>query len=71
MQRAQRGQRLASEVGPAEVVLPYRGLDGRTRRTRLRFDPTPTRCEAQHVSFRLHLAPEEEIADDIDMIAEA
>ena len=60
MQRSQRGQRLAAEVSAAQVVLPYRGLDGRTRRTRLIFDPTPTTCEAQRVAFALHLEPEEE-----------
>jgi glycogen debranching enzyme len=60
MQRGQRGKRLAAEVTAAQVVLPYRGLDGRTRRTRLIFDPTPTTCEAQRVAFALHLDPEEE-----------
>ena len=60
MERGQRGERLPAEVGPARVLLPYRGLDGRTRRTRLLFEPAPTRCEAQHASFALRLAPGEE-----------
>ena len=60
MQRERRGERLPDQAGASEVVLPYRGLDARTRRTRLRFDPAPTRCEARQASFVLRLAPEEE-----------
>ncbi|HSN33291.1 MAG TPA: glycogen debranching N-terminal domain-containing protein, partial [Ideonella sp.] len=60
MERARRGERLAAEVGAAQVLLPYRGLDGRTRRTRLLFEPAPAHCEAQRAAFELVLAPGEE-----------
>jgi glycogen debranching enzyme len=48
-------------VHAAEVLLPYRGLDGLLRRTRLRFEPTPTHCDAHQALYRLRLAPEEEL----------
>src|SRR5512146_670843 len=60
MERARRGERLPAQVGAAQVLLPYRGLDGRTRRTRLLFEPAPARCEAQRAVFELVLAPGEE-----------
>ena len=60
MHRERRGERLADEVGPAEVLLPYRGLDDCTRRTRLIFEPTPTRCDSRQALYMLRLAPEEE-----------
>jgi glycogen debranching enzyme len=60
MHREQRGERLADVVRPAEVLLPYRGLDDCTRRTRLVFDPTPTHCTSHQALYMLRLAPEEE-----------
>ena len=60
MERARRGERLATEVGDAEVLLGYRGLDGRTRRTRLGFEPTPTALTERQADFDLELARKQE-----------
>ena len=60
MQRSQRGERNAPEVGHSEVVLPYRGLDGLLRRARVRFDPAPRAIDAGRASFDIALDPGEE-----------
>ena len=57
MKREQRGERLPPEVGAAEVVLPYMGLDRRARRTRVHFEPTPSAIDAGRASFELQLDP--------------
>ncbi|MEP6874305.1 MAG: amylo-alpha-1,6-glucosidase [Burkholderiales bacterium] len=57
MKRAQHGDRLPNEVGSDEVVLPYRGRDDRLRRTRLHFEPAPSRLSEHHADFDLRLDP--------------
>ena len=57
MQRERAGDRLANEVGSSEVVLPYRGRDERLRRTRLQFEPQPSRLTEHHADFDLRLDP--------------
>lgn len=57
MVRQRRGERRAPEVAAAEVVLPYAGLDGRGRRTRLVFDPAPAAIDANRAGFDLRLEP--------------
>ena len=57
MKRERRGDRLSPEVAPAEVVLPYRGLDNRLRRTRMQFEPAPTMIDAGRAAFDLQLDP--------------
>jgi glycogen debranching enzyme len=61
MHRERRGERLADVVGVSDVVLPYRGLDGRERRTRVHLQPTPTRLTARLAEYALRLQPEEEL----------
>src|ERR1700730_15136272 len=41
LRRDRRGVATRKIVGPDQVLLSYRGLDDRTRRTRLTFDPPP------------------------------
>jgi glycogen debranching enzyme len=60
MRRERRGERLASSCDGAEVRLPYRGLDGRLRRTRLLFDPPATRFAPGLCEFVLQLRPGED-----------
>jgi glycogen debranching enzyme len=60
MRRARRGERLPAAVGTDEVALSYRGLDGRLRRTRLRFEPQPDRLSAAAAGFDVELAPGQE-----------
>ncbi|MBI5278120.1 MAG: amylo-alpha-1,6-glucosidase [Burkholderiales bacterium] len=55
MQRERHGSRLPPEVTPDELVLPYQGLDGLRRRTRVRFDPRPHRIDANRALFELLL----------------
>ena len=43
MERARRGRRLPSQVTRDTVLLAYEGLDGCIRRTRIAFDPAPSR----------------------------
>jgi glycogen debranching enzyme len=60
MQRQRRGERLPAQVGAAEVVLPYRGLDATLRRTQLKFEPAPQTLEAHRARYQLELQPGEE-----------
>ncbi|MFL6195965.1 MAG: glycogen debranching N-terminal domain-containing protein [Thermoanaerobaculia bacterium] len=53
--RERRGLRLDPTVGRGTVVLGYEGLDGRVRRTRLAFAPTPSDLSESLASFRVHL----------------
>jgi glycogen debranching enzyme len=48
-----------SAVGAHEVVLTYDGLDGKTRRTTLIFDPPPTEIKQDGASYQLVLEPHE------------
>jgi glycogen debranching enzyme len=43
--------------GSDQVLLSYHGLDGRTRRTRLTFDPPPAKLTVNAASYQLHVAP--------------
>jgi len=60
MRREHRGELLAPEVGQAEVLLPYRGRDGRLRRTRVHFEPAPRGLDAGRATFDLRLDPGQE-----------
>ena len=60
MQRERRGERLPNENTADQVVLGYEGLDGRTRRARLCFEPTPDALHAQQADFEMELAPGQE-----------
>lgn len=57
MKRERRGDRLEPEVSADEVVLPYRGLDARLRRTRIHFQPAPTAIDSGRAAFELQLKP--------------
>jgi glycogen debranching enzyme len=59
IQRERRGTGNAKVVAPDQVLLSYHGLDGAPRRTRLTFDPAPTRLAPTVASYRIELAPHE------------
>ena len=59
IQRTRRGTGSAKVVAPDQVLLSYHGLDGAPRRTRLTFDPAPTRLAPTVASYRIELAPHE------------
>jgi glycogen debranching enzyme len=58
--RARIGEMLPVVVKDDCVVLSYRGLDGRLRRTRLQFSPAPARITRNSVQFLVTLDPKEE-----------
>jgi glycogen debranching enzyme len=55
--RRERGTANAKVDSDDQVVLNYRGLDGKIRRTTLSFDPAPDRLTTVAASYDLHLAP--------------
>ncbi|HEY4256293.1 MAG TPA: amylo-alpha-1,6-glucosidase [Candidatus Udaeobacter sp.] len=58
--RQRRGDRIKTKVTQDAVVLAYKGLDGCLRRTRIVFDPRPTRLSESLASFQVHLEPGED-----------
>jgi glycogen debranching enzyme len=69
--RERRGRRLDPIVGRGTAVLGYEGLDGRTRRTRLAFSPSPAELSDSLASFRLHLPPRGEQTLDVTVAFES
>jgi glycogen debranching enzyme len=59
IQRERRGTGASKVVAPDQVSMSYHGLDGAPRRTRLIFDPAPTRLAPTVASYRIELAPHE------------
>jgi len=55
MNRERRGRRLQSQVRKDGLVLGYEGLDNRIRRTRIVFDPPPTRLNESVAMFQIRL----------------
>jgi glycogen debranching enzyme len=58
-QRERRGSATAKLRGDDQVVLSYRGLDAKLRRTTLTFDPPPDRLAMDSAVYDLHLDPGE------------
>jgi len=55
--RDRHGTATAKLRGDDQVLLAYQGLDGKTRRTALTFDPRPERLTTNAAIYDLHLAP--------------
>jgi glycogen debranching enzyme len=58
--RERRGRRLDTLVTHDAVELGYEGLDGRSRRTRITFDPPPTSLDASGARYEIRLGPRAE-----------
>jgi glycogen debranching enzyme len=58
--RERRGRRIETEIAQDGVVLAYEGLDRRPRRTRIVFDPPPTRLSEYAANYQIRLDPGEE-----------
>jgi glycogen debranching enzyme len=58
LKRQRRGRASAAVVDSRNVVLSYRGLDGKQRSTALAFDPAPTELKETIATFELTLAPD-------------
>lgn len=59
-QRKMRGRRLPTQIMPDGLLIAYEGLDSSVRRTRIVFDPPPTRITESRVHYQLHLEPRAE-----------
>jgi glycogen debranching enzyme len=57
--RPRRGIGTSKLLGPADVALEYRGLDGKSRITALHFDPRPTRLAVNAATYHLDLEPQQ------------
>ncbi|PYL22827.1 MAG: amylo-alpha-1,6-glucosidase [Verrucomicrobia bacterium] len=57
MNRERRGRRLETQVTKDGLLLGYEGLDNRLRRTRIVFDPPPSRLNHSVASFLIRLEP--------------
>jgi glycogen debranching enzyme len=57
--RERRGRRIDTELVHDGLVLAYEGLDGRLRRTRIVFDPPPTRLSESAATYQIRLEPGE------------
>ena len=57
--RPRRGIGSSKLLGPADVVLDYKGLDGKSRSTALHFDPRPTRLAVNAATYHFELAPQQ------------
>src|ERR1700757_1358743 len=55
--RSRRGIGASRLSGPVDVVLDYKGLDGKSRMTALHFDPRPTRLATNSAIWHLELEP--------------
>jgi glycogen debranching enzyme len=59
MRRKRRGVANSRLLGSNEVALEYQGLDGKSRHTKLLFDPPPTRLAVTTASYRIEMEPGE------------
>jgi glycogen debranching enzyme len=57
--RRRRGVGSSKLLGPTDVALEYRGLDGKSRTTALHFDPRPTRLAVNAATYHLDLKPQQ------------
>ncbi len=62
LRRERRGVAHGAVEGADRVLLDYEGLDGKTRRTSLLFDPAPTELESGSATYRLDLAPAQSVS---------
>ncbi len=53
--RERRGRRLDPQLTANEIVLGYEGLDNRVRRTRIVFDPPPSRLTESLATFKIRI----------------
>src|SRR6202140_4682970 len=57
--RPRRGIGSSRLLGPADVLLEYRGLDAKSRSATLHFEPRPTRLTVNAATYHLDLAPQQ------------
>jgi glycogen debranching enzyme len=57
--RPRRGVGSSKLLGPADVALDYKGLDGKLRSMTLHFDPRPTHLAVNAATYHFDLAPQQ------------
>jgi glycogen debranching enzyme len=57
--RMHRGIATSRLIGPSDVALEYTGLDGKSLRTTVHFDPRPTRLAANTATYHFELKPQQ------------
>ena len=57
--RPRRGVGTGRLLGPADILLEYKGLDDQSRNTALHFDPRPTRLAVNAAIYHFDLAPQQ------------
>src|SRR5262249_21212616 len=62
VRRERRGQRIPTHLVHDGVVLAYDGLDDGIRRTRIVFDPPPTRLSESAATYQIRLGPGEALS---------
>ncbi len=68
--RDRRGTQRDPQVSDDGVLLCYDGLDGRSRSTRMRFDPKPDELTRSSAAYRINLEPRSELALEIAVACE-
>jgi glycogen debranching enzyme len=68
MVRARRGQVQQPQVDRSRVVLGYRGLDGDSRTTTVRFSPAPERLEGSRAVFEVEAPPGEPVEIVLEVV---
>lgn len=66
--REKRGEVLEAEGADRSLTLAYRGLDGLTLRTEIRFKERPDRWDGTSAIFKLALAPRQEVTIHLSII---
>jgi glycogen debranching enzyme len=68
MERTTRGQLQEPRVSHNQVSLSYRGLDGVTRTTTIRFSPQPAELTADGAEFSFELAPKDAVEIGVEIV---
>ena len=68
--RERRGTQREPQVHADGVLLRYDGLDGRTRSTRIRFEPKPESLSETRAAYHLELEPQAELSLEIAVACE-
>ena len=71
IRRERKGHRISPVTGRETAVLGYEGLDGRTRRTRISFSPSPAELSDGLASFRVSLPPRGEAVLSVTIACES
>ena len=71
LRRERRGQMQTPKVERNHVVLAYRGLDGVSRTTTLKFSPQPAELTEDEAHFEIELGPKQEWELVVEIIPEA